>query len=41
MIKTPLRCATPRRAKVLFTSAEGLEQLAIRPNSRLTWFKGL
>ena len=26
--------------KVLFTSAEGLEQLAIRPNSRLTWFKG-
>ena len=26
--------------KVLFTSAEGLEQLPIRPNSRLTWFKG-
>ena len=26
--------------KVLFTSAAGLEQLAIRPNSRLTWFKG-
>lgn len=26
--------------KVLFTSAEGLQQLAIRPNSRLTWFKG-